>query len=372
MLSRYIVAGRLDPPFQPTKTRPYILSRMVDIDGLRAIGSKRIVSDTFTMSHDVEFFAISLKADIITSADYWSLMVDGRLIINHVYCKDYGEGLYFQVAHPVKGGKEFEFEFSTEGDERKRIEVSYHFLTDPDFNLSLNGTVDPSYYLDPLPESIEPINLLVENDPCVAPVVWNPHISVKSAEGWCKSIGITADFSNQLDAANYITEALTFLLNHCCGFGRMLAENQMQILIKKINGANGYFDPAKEQIVINKQYNFKDADKVAEIEYEVRQKSSPHKLRTFIHEVGHWLHFHSIGKEQFLRYSSLDPDHYGNRTILAQADEIYIANHLSQYATKWFPIEFIPEVYTARVTGIDIDPKIWEWYLQYGGYECSN
>ncbi|MGG1652547.1 hypothetical protein [Paenibacillus sp. NRS-1780] len=145
MLSRYIVGGRLDPPFYPTKTRPCIASRRVDIDGLRALEGKRKVTDTFKISNDLEFFAISIKADVITPADYWSLVVDENVIVNHVYCKDYSEGLYFQVAHPVKGGREFCFEFYTESADRKRIEVSYYFLTDPKVTLRLNGIANPSY-----------------------------------------------------------------------------------------------------------------------------------------------------------------------------------------------------------------------------------
>lgn len=123
MLSRYLVGGRSDPPFYPTKTKPCIASRRIDI------------------------VAISIKADIITPTDYWSLVVDENLIVNHVYCKDCSEGLYFQVAHPVKGGREFRFEFYTERDERKRIETSYYFLTDPGVVLRLIGTTDQSYDL---------------------------------------------------------------------------------------------------------------------------------------------------------------------------------------------------------------------------------
>ncbi|MEC0180458.1 hypothetical protein P4H61_02980 [Paenibacillus peoriae] len=147
MLSRYIVGGRLDPPFYPTKTKPCIASRRIDIDGLRVLESKRMVTDIFKVSNDLEFFAISIKADKITPADYWSLVVDENIIVNHVYCKDYSEGLYFQVAHPVKGGREFRFEFYTESAARKRIETSYYFLTDPEVVLRLHGITDQSYDL---------------------------------------------------------------------------------------------------------------------------------------------------------------------------------------------------------------------------------
>lgn len=147
MLSRYIVGGRLDPPFYPTKTRPCIASRRVDIDGLWTLESKRMVTDTFKVSNDVEFFAISIKADMMNPSDYWSLVVDEKLIVNHIYCKDYSEGLYFQVAHPVKGGREFRFEYYTEGTERKRIETSYYFLTDPEIALRLSSKTDQSYGL---------------------------------------------------------------------------------------------------------------------------------------------------------------------------------------------------------------------------------
>ncbi|HEY2494115.1 MAG TPA: hypothetical protein VGI33_14575, partial [Paenibacillus sp.] len=100
MLGRYIVGGRLDPPYYPTKTFPYFTGRAIDIPA-KAQGD-RIIKDTFTMSHDLEFYAISIRSNMLSVEDYWNLTVDGKVIAKNIHCKNYEEGLYFQVAHPVK------------------------------------------------------------------------------------------------------------------------------------------------------------------------------------------------------------------------------------------------------------------------------
>lgn len=371
MLGRYAVGGRLDPPFYPTKTSPHYIGRSILIP-VKAQGD-RVIKDTFTMSHDLEFYAVSIRASSLSPEDCWNLIIDGKIIAKNIHCKNYEEGLYFQIAHPVKAGKEFVFEFHTPHGERKSLELMFHFLTDAGVDLVLTGTTDLGNYPDPLPET--PDDQLPPEQPeggsIQLPVTWKPFNSVAEAEKWAKNLGVTVNFTGKLNAANYVTEGLAYLLNNCGGFAEMIQKHKLTINIKDGKGANGYFNPASGEVVVSKTYDFENAGIIAQAEYNTGQKSTPHKLRTIIHEIGHWLHYHNVGAQQFYYISSLDPDNYGAKTILTNSEAAYIANNLCNYATKWFPIELMPETFTARITGMAVDVKIWEWYEQYGGFKCE-
>jgi hypothetical protein len=371
MLGRQILGGRLDPPFYPTKSAALFVGRAISIPE-KAQGT-RVIMDTFTMSHDLEFYAVSIRTDTPDAEDEWNLTVDGRAIVKNLHYMSYEEGLYFQVAHPVKAGKEFLFKYHTFNGESKEIELMFHFLTDPDIDLVLTGTTDLGNYPDPPPEVPDydyppapPANGSIQ-----LPILWMPFKTVAAAGEWAKDIGVTADFDGNLEAANYVTEALAFLLNNCTGFAYMIQAHKLTINIRSGNGANGYFNPPTGEVVVSKTYDFKQAADIAQAEYDSGQKSSPNKLRTVIHEIGHWLHFHNVGEQTFYQYSALDPDNYGAMSILSNTDATYIANNLCNYATKWFPIELMPEVFTAKITGVPVDEKIWEWYEQYGGFQCE-
>lgn len=370
MLGRYVVGGRLDPPFYPTKPSAHFVGRAISVPK-KAEGS-RVIKDTFTMSHDLEFYAVSIRSDKLDAEDFWNLTVDGKVIVKNLHCMNYEEGLYFQVAHPVKAGKEFLFEYSTPHGDAKGIELMFHFLTDPEVDLVLTGTTDLGSYPDPPPDV--PDSQLPPDTPdggIALPVTWQPFTTVAAATAWAESLGFAVNFANKLNAANYVTEALAFLLNTCGGFADMIQTYKLTISIKDGNGANGYFNPPTGEVVVSKTYDFNSAAVIAQAEYDAGQKSSPNKLRTVIHEIGHWLHFHNVGDTVFYQQSALDPDNYGAKTILSNADATYVANNLCNYATKWFPIELMPEVFTAKITGVPVDPKIWEWYEQYGGFKCE-
>ncbi|WP_179198610.1 MULTISPECIES: hypothetical protein [Paenibacillus] len=369
MFERYLVGGRLDPPYFPTKPSPHFVGREIIIPA-KASGD-RTVKDTFTMSHDLEFYAVSIRTNSNNVEDYWNLMIDGNFVAKNIHCKNYEEGLYFQVAHPVAAGKEFLFEYHTPQGDRRNFELMFHFLTEHNVDLVLTETTDLGNYPDPSEEPADdqqPPD--TPEDGIQLPITWKPFISVVDAYKWTQNLGVSVNFANKLDAANYVTEALALLLNTCDGFKEMIQKHKLTINIENGNGANGYFDPASGKVVISKTYDYTNAATIAQMEYSTGQKSSPDKLRTIIHEIGHWLHYHNIGSQQFFQYSALDPDNYGVKTILSNAQSSYIANNLCNYATKWFPIEFVPETFTAKITGVSIDAKIWEWYEQYGGYKC--
>lgn len=371
MIGRHAVGGRIDPPYFPTKTEPHFVGRAIEIPA-KANGN-RVITDAFTMSGDLEFYAISIRSSSQDATDYWNLSVGGRTIAKTIFCKSYEEGLYFQVAHPVKPDHEILFEYHTSNGTGKTVELLFHFLTDPGLDLILTGETNLGVYPDPppeLPETEQPPG----SPPGGAfqlPVAWEPFSSVAEAVKWTSALGISANFAGKVSAANYVTEALAMLLNTCGGFAEMIQKHKLTISIQNAKGANGYFNPGTGEVVISNRYDFGNAEVITQAEYDAGQKSSPHKLRTIIHELGHWLHYHNVGAKTFYQYSSLDPDNYGAKTILSNAEAAYIANNLSNYATKWFPIELMPEAFTAKITGIPIDAKIWEWYQQYGGFECE-
>lgn len=370
MFVKYVVGGRLDPPFHPTKTRQQYIGRQIHIPETANV--EREIKDTFKLSHDLELYAISFRSSSEDFRDSWSLSIAGEHVVAGSHFMKYEEGLYFQVAHPVDAQTEFYFEYKAADGKPRDVELMLHLLTDPEDELRLEGTTDLGNYPDPPPEPVDEVEPNPPTDGGVQlPVAWSPFTEVKDAEEWSKKLGVVADFGTNVKAANYVTEALALLFNTCGGFADMVAKHPLNINIKNGNGANGYFNPPTNEVVVSRTYDYEHATEIAQMEYDSGQKSSPNKLRTIIHEIGHWLHFNNVGAEMFYQYSALDPDAYGDRTILSRTEAQYVANNLGQYATKWFPIELMPEVFTAKITGVPIDPKIWEWYEQYGGYKCE-
>ncbi|WP_187355450.1 hypothetical protein ['Paenibacillus yunnanensis' Narsing Rao et al. 2020] len=371
MIERIIAGGRLDPPYWPTKTYPCFVGREIQIP--RTADVSRVITDRFRLTESAEVYAVSFKTDSTDFRDYWNLTVSGREVARNIHCLNYEEGLYFQVVLPVQAGQEIYFEFHTADGAARNIGIMLHLLSDPGVYLELVGTTDLGNYPDPPPElpgSGQPA-YPPANGSISLPVAWSPFETASAAEAWASALGVHCNFAGKTDAANYVTEALALLFNTCGGFADMVMRYPLNINIKDGQGANGYFNPPTNEVVVSRTYPFQNAGTIAQAEYETGQKSSPHQLRTVIHEIGHWLHFHHAGESMFYQYSALDPDNYGSQTILSNADAAYISNHLCNYATKWFPIELIPETFTAKMTGVPVDSKIWEWYEQYGGFQCS-
>ncbi|MGG4144824.1 hypothetical protein ABEW34_17045 [Paenibacillus algorifonticola] len=367
MFAQYIVGGRLDPPFHPTKPSSNFIGRTINIPAKQ--NGVRVIKDTFHFSNDLEFYAISIRASNADPKDYWNLTIGGKTIAKRIYCKSYEEGLYLQVAFPVAASTAFTFEYHTTLGKSNTLDIMFHLLTDEHVNLVLTGTTDLGSYPDPHPETPEhpePVGGEIQ-----LPVTWQPFTSVAAAEEWARNLGIETNFARKLDAANYVTEALAMLLNQCGEFASMIKRFPLTVNIKSGRGANGYFNSSTGEVVISNTYDFTNAATITQAEYEAGQKSSPFRLRTIMHEMGHWLHFQNVGEADFYRIAMLDPDNYGAQTILSNREASYIANNLSNYATQWFPIELIAETFSAKMTGVPVDPRIWEWYEQYGGYKCS-
>ncbi|AHC19022.1 Low copy number virion structural protein [Paenibacillus sp. FSL M7-0802] len=118
----YIVGGRFDPPFMPTKTQPYIVGTRIESRGIGKVESKMQVSD------DCELLSVAVGASYYESRDYWNLYVGGKLVCQRIFTKDLPEGMYFTAIIPCPIGTEFHFEFMNEGGKNKDIWVNYQML----------------------------------------------------------------------------------------------------------------------------------------------------------------------------------------------------------------------------------------------------
>ena len=118
----YMVGGRLDPPFMPTKTQPYIVGNRIESRGIGKVESKMQVS------HDCELLAVAVGASFYESSDYWNLYVGDKLVCQRIFTKDLPEGMYFTAVIPCPTGTEFCFEFFNEGGRNKDIWMNYQML----------------------------------------------------------------------------------------------------------------------------------------------------------------------------------------------------------------------------------------------------
>ncbi|ALA07170.1 putative low copy number virion structural protein [Brevibacillus phage SecTim467] len=118
----YVVGGRFDPPFMPTKTDPYIEGIMVESAGAGKVENKLTVND------DSELLSISVGVSNYEAKDYWNLYVGNKLVCKNIYTKDLPEGMYFTAIIPCTKGTQFHFEFFNEGGKPKFVWVNYQML----------------------------------------------------------------------------------------------------------------------------------------------------------------------------------------------------------------------------------------------------
>ncbi|AIG26403.1 hypothetical protein BRLA_c020820 [Brevibacillus laterosporus LMG 15441] len=118
----YVVGGRLDPPFMPTKTTPYIEGIILTSKGLGKI------DHTLAIAEDSELLSIAVGSSHYEAKDFWNFYVNNQLICKNIYTKDLPEGMYLTALIPCKAGSTFYFEFFNEGGKNKYIWVNYQML----------------------------------------------------------------------------------------------------------------------------------------------------------------------------------------------------------------------------------------------------
>lgn len=118
----YVVGGRLDPPFMPTKTNPYIEGVMVEAQSAGKVESKLLLTD------DCELLSVAVGVSHYEAKDYWNLYVGEKLVCRNIYTKDIPEGMYLTAIIPCPSGTQLHFEFFNEGGKPKYVWVNYQTL----------------------------------------------------------------------------------------------------------------------------------------------------------------------------------------------------------------------------------------------------
>jgi hypothetical protein len=120
--ANYIVGGRFDPPFMPTKTNPYIEGIMVESTSAGKVENRLAVAE------DCELLSVAVGVSQYEVRDYWNLYVGNQLVCRNIYTKDLPEGMYLTAIIPCKAGTQLHFEFFNEGGKPKFIWVNYQML----------------------------------------------------------------------------------------------------------------------------------------------------------------------------------------------------------------------------------------------------
>lgn len=118
----YVVGGRFDPPFMPTKTNPYIEGIMIES---KTMGK---VDGYLTVGEDCELLSVAVGASFYEAKDYWNLYVGNQLVCKNIFTKDLPEGMYFTAVIPCPTGTTLHFEFYNEGGRSKYVWVNFQML----------------------------------------------------------------------------------------------------------------------------------------------------------------------------------------------------------------------------------------------------
>ncbi|WLR50025.1 Low copy number virion structural protein [Bacillus tianshenii] len=121
----YLGGGRLDPPFYPTKPKPYTLGRRITIPN----GTGPVI-DSFTLSFDVELIAVAVDARRNEELDRWDLKVNSNLVIESSYIKRVPQGIYLMAIVPVKAGEKIELIYHNDSGSNKSVAVDFSMLRD--------------------------------------------------------------------------------------------------------------------------------------------------------------------------------------------------------------------------------------------------
>lgn len=117
----YLVGGRLDPPFMPTKPNPYIEGTIIESQGGKN-DSKLVVTE------DCELLSIAVGVSEYEPKDYWNLYVGDKLVCRNIFTKDVPEGMYLTAVIPCKAGTQFHLEYFNVGGKPKFVWVNYQML----------------------------------------------------------------------------------------------------------------------------------------------------------------------------------------------------------------------------------------------------
>lgn len=120
----YQAGGRMDFPFMPTKTDPFIKGIRVPVTS-----DIPVAKHTYTVTHDrAELVSIAMAASRYEDRDNWSLYVNDRLMMDEIYTKELPEGMYLMVLVKLLKGDRIRFEFENASLTNKSVWLNYQML----------------------------------------------------------------------------------------------------------------------------------------------------------------------------------------------------------------------------------------------------
>ena len=185
--------------------------------------------------------------------------------------------------------------------------------------------------------------------PDVAAVLRNPHRTVKKAEAYAVSLGVTAQYGSRLDIANIVNEVLT-----------ELKERNLPVFVSVVVNASlfHHFRAEAEDIAAQTMYNvllinpeahiWKAPVASASVLHASGFWSTPHPLHPIYHEAGH-LFLPQVGSPKRLLHR-----------------QVTVASAVSIRA-KENGEEFVSEVFAGLMVGVEYDADILGLYKRMGG-----
>lgn len=122
-MTAYMAGGRFDPPFMPTKTRPYTKGIRVEV-----ASDMPIAEHIFTVTTDAELISLAIACSRYEDRDYWNFYHNGTMMMDEIYTKELPEGLYLMVVVPLKVGDTLKFEFENKSFTSKAVWLNYQML----------------------------------------------------------------------------------------------------------------------------------------------------------------------------------------------------------------------------------------------------
>ncbi|MGH0800889.1 hypothetical protein ACQVTZ_13080 [Bacillus cereus] len=121
--------GRLDYPFMPTKTVPYIKGKILEV-----LGTLGHFDIQFIPDFDIELVSVAVGASRYHSFDNWSLFIGddhkNNYVFDEIYTKDLPEGSYLMAVKTVKAGTPITFRFDNKGGQSKYVWINFQCLRD--------------------------------------------------------------------------------------------------------------------------------------------------------------------------------------------------------------------------------------------------
>lgn len=123
----YTAGGRFDPPFMPTKTRPYTKGNQMELPGAIMEQVQEVI-----FPFDVELVSIAVGASKYQARDYWELYIgdDPVPLLETIYTKDLPEGNYLMAVVPIEAGTKITFKFMNESGSAKFVWFNLQCLRD--------------------------------------------------------------------------------------------------------------------------------------------------------------------------------------------------------------------------------------------------